>query len=597
MTAPAGRELASQETFEEFWADSLRVRNLIHFVFSQSGNAAAAVAVDGTAHPKLVMFDLRDGGGWERCADDFDAEIDFTKVVALACDDARKVTILVSLGVGGASSGLYRTDSNGICVERRRIAADGDLLLTTDRHGSVSVFNASDILMERGVGSPNSAKSRPSKLLSIVSTPTGSVLNLENAESTPLACVVDGGVVRPLTYAVLLASDGVRGAFLADQAGTVEIRDLVTGEVSGTFSATSFEDQYESDVQVGVAALVKDVLILRLERGPFSWLEAFDCTRQHTKQVTAQNGYVGTAAVAVLTDGRVSVSYIDVAPFRESVPRQIAFDPLNSPSSIDFPVGRAKDGLEYRPTTFWVNSFHRYEVLQFGDLEQAAKIVVILHGGPLTHWRAKYDQLVMAMVRCVPAAAVLLPNPPGSTGYGDGFAEHLVGRWGDVDVRSIVDLLEGIRNQRGSEVEISLIGSSYGGFLAARTVAAAPDLFSRAVVVNGFFDPKDVATTSDDQRMIKYLESVALSPNVMRDERGLTELRPSSNGSPLILILIGIDDRTVAPECGYEVSRMLGLAGHSVKVENQIGGHLLPYGQPDALKQIVEFVSQPSIAR
>lgn len=113
----------------------------------------------------------------------------------------------------------------------------------------------------------------------------------------------------------------------------------------------------------------------------------------------------------------------------------------------------------------------------------AGPLLLDVHGGPISAHRNRW----MARLRATPLLVaagwrVLMPNPRGSTGKGDGFVRRVKGDMGGADAEDIlaaVDALVAAGLADGDRVAVT--GTSYGGFMSAwlptltdRIAAAVP---------------------------------------------------------------------------------------------------------------------------
>ncbi|MBV8217930.1 MAG: S9 family peptidase [Solirubrobacterales bacterium] len=121
---------------------------------------------------------------------------------------------------------------------------------------------------------------------------------------------------------------------------------------------------------------------------------------------------------------------------------------------------------------------------------------VDIHGGPHASWPSGRW---IALHQAIAAAgfAVILPNPRGSTSYGQAFASACTGDWGGRDCDDILaccdDLIErGVVD--GGRLFVS--GGSYGGFMTSWLVGRT-DRFRAATAVAAVVDQRSMVLTSE----------------------------------------------------------------------------------------------------
>ena len=95
--------------------------------------------------------------------------------------------------------------------------------------------------------------------------------------------------------------------------------------------------------------------------------------------------------------------------------------------------------------------------------------VLYLHGGPFSTFDVWYDPLLQYLSAC--NTTPVLVNQPGSTGYGKDYYTSIKKKAGIKDVEDIVQVARTFNEKAG------IIGHSYGGFLALRSIIVYPDLF------------------------------------------------------------------------------------------------------------------------
>jgi dipeptidyl aminopeptidase/acylaminoacyl peptidase len=114
--------------------------------------------------------------------------------------------------------------------------------------------------------------------------------------------------------------------------------------------------------------------------------------------------------------------------------------------------------------------------------------MVLLHGGPQGAWNDAWQPRWNPMLYAAQGYAVVLPNPRGSTGFGQRYTDAVSRDWGGrpyEDVMALVDaavasgLVDGERMCAG--------GASYGGYLA-HWMNGNTDRFRCLVAHAGIFD-------------------------------------------------------------------------------------------------------------
>lgn len=128
------------------------------------------------------------------------------------------------------------------------------------------------------------------------------------------------------------------------------------------------------------------------------------------------------------------------------------------------------------------------ETVVYGGDEwrRCARLVVALHGGPLSSWAFGYEPLLQSLAQAGIATAA--PNYRGSTGYGHRHLTPVLGDWGGPDVDDVLQLARDLRAER-APLGLSppvVVGASYGAFLALLAASHEPDLWSGCVALAPF---------------------------------------------------------------------------------------------------------------
>jgi dipeptidyl aminopeptidase/acylaminoacyl peptidase len=93
-------------------------------------------------------------------------------------------------------------------------------------------------------------------------------------------------------------------------------------------------------------------------------------------------------------------------------------------------------------------------------------LLVLIHGGPQGAWSDSWSYRWNPQMFAARGWVVFMPNPRGSTGYGQAFVEGVSGDWGGkpyVDIMTGVDAVTALPYVDGSR--IGAAGASYGGYM------------------------------------------------------------------------------------------------------------------------------------
>ncbi len=106
-------------------------------------------------------------------------------------------------------------------------------------------------------------------------------------------------------------------------------------------------------------------------------------------------------------------------------------------------------------------------------------VLLNVHGGPFHHhgWGFMDETQVYAAA----GYAVVLPNPRGSSGYGQAHGQSVIGAFGTVDVDDVLALLDAALARPECDGErVGVMGGSYGGFMTSWLAAHHGERFKAA---------------------------------------------------------------------------------------------------------------------
>ncbi|MDP9360119.1 MAG: S9 family peptidase, partial [Acidobacteriota bacterium] len=116
--------------------------------------------------------------------------------------------------------------------------------------------------------------------------------------------------------------------------------------------------------------------------------------------------------------------------------------------------------------------------------------IVLIHGGPQGAWSDAWSYRWNPQIFAARGYVVFMPNPRGSTGYGQKFVEEISGDWGGkayVDIMNGVDQLAAMPFVDGTR--IGAAGGSYGGYMVD-WILGHTDRFKALVSHAGVYDLK-----------------------------------------------------------------------------------------------------------
>ena len=132
-----------------------------------------------------------------------------------------------------------------------------------------------------------------------------------------------------------------------------------------------------------------------------------------------------------------------------------------------------------------VERFAGVEAVVVGEPATAETVLVALHGGPLSAWRAMYDPLPATLAAA--GIAVVAPNIRGSVGYGRAHALAIVDAWGGPDLADVLAVgaeVTGLRPPGARRP--GLLGISYGAYLALLAAQRSPHAWSLCAALAPF---------------------------------------------------------------------------------------------------------------
>ncbi|QQS33214.1 MAG: S9 family peptidase [Acidobacteriota bacterium] len=167
----------------------------------------------------------------------------------------------------------------------------------------------------------------------------------------------------------------------------------------------------------------------------------------------------------------------------------------------------AKFGLRKAEETEWIgaeNTPNHGFVVKPSNFNPAKKypILVMIHGGPQGAWMDGWSFRWNPQIYANQGYVVFMPNPRGSTTYGQKFVDEISGDWGG---KVYTDIMNGvadfIKRPYADKDRIGAAGASYGGYMVAWLLGHNNDprfRFKTFVSHAGVYNLESMATSTEE---------------------------------------------------------------------------------------------------
>ena len=187
--------------------------------------------------------------------------------------------------------------------------------------------------------------------------------------------------------------------------------------------------------------------------------------------------------------------YLVFSKRNKNVFEPVFYDPIAGKS---YTVNAIKPTIDYTPAAGEVvKTGKNYGVLlkpTNWNKDKRYPLVIWLHGGPYRQTAngyhpyqsyGVYDEVLEKLRQN--GVIVLKLDYHGSYGYGRKYAEAISGQIGKLDVTDVLQATDAIKTRYKTN-QTYLMGNSYGGYLALRTLTERPTIFAGAISINGVTD-------------------------------------------------------------------------------------------------------------
>lgn len=149
-------------------------------------------------------------------------------------------------------------------------------------------------------------------------------------------------------------------------------------------------------------------------------------------------------------------------------------------------------------------------LLKPGNFDPAKKypLIVLIHGGPQGAWNDNWGYRWNPQVFANQGYVVFMPNPRGSTGYGQKFVDEISGDWGG---KAYVDIMNGvaqvIKRPYVDKNRIGAAGASYGGYMVDWLLGHNNDprfKFKTFVSHAGVYNLESMATATEELWFVNW---------------------------------------------------------------------------------------------
>jgi dipeptidyl aminopeptidase/acylaminoacyl peptidase len=148
---------------------------------------------------------------------------------------------------------------------------------------------------------------------------------------------------------------------------------------------------------------------------------------------------------------------------------------------------------------------HSFLVKPYGyDAKKKYPVLFLIHGGPQGAWGEAWSYRWNPQVFAAAGFAVVMPNPRGSTGYGQRFTDEVSDDWGGRVYDDIMAVVDHVAKQPWANSErFAAAGGSYGGYMV-NWMLGHTDRFRAFVSHAGVYDLKSMGGETEELWFTKW---------------------------------------------------------------------------------------------
>ena len=185
-----------------------------------------------------------------------------------------------------------------------------------------------------------------------------------------------------------------------------------------------------------------------------------------------------------------------IAPMTSVNNASLASFGLRKPEDVDWTgaIGTKIHGLLLKPASF--------------DPAKKYPLIVLIHGGPQGAWSDNWGYRWNPQIFANQGYVIFMPNPRGSTGYGQKLVDDISGDWGG---KAMVDITNGIaeviKKPFIDKERIGAAGASYGGYMVDWLLGHNNDprfKFKAFVSHAGVYNLESMATSTEELWFVNW---------------------------------------------------------------------------------------------
>ena len=132
------------------------------------------------------------------------------------------------------------------------------------------------------------------------------------------------------------------------------------------------------------------------------------------------------------------------------------------------------------------------------DAKKKYPVLFLIHGGPQGAWGESWTYRWNAQVFAAAGFVVIMPNPRGSTGYGQKFTDDINSDWGGKVYEDIMATVDHVANQPWADADrFAAAGGSYGGYMV-NWLLGHTTRFKALVSHAGVYDLRSMAAETEE---------------------------------------------------------------------------------------------------